>query len=242
MTRRKRQRLVNHLKDVEEKWQRILLQIRVFRPPNYSGTLALALLFSLIGGLLYLKRNSLEFLYNKTSWWIAALVSVILLKKVTILIFFASDFRKLPKQLFLLPANSYVSGKYKYEIFEDIGCSNIRYVFQSVIFAMTSGQMWNHIRGPPFMHKNPQTGQMVSYHFNAWQYFSAFVIMRSLQGIILIMSSGQMWNHIRGAPFLHKNPHTGQVVSAIFFFWWRSSCVIIVSIERGALLGCLHIC
>ena len=39
--------------------------------------------------------------------------------------------------------------------------------FQSVIFAMTSGQMWNHIRGPPFMHKNPQTGQMVSHHFNA---------------------------------------------------------------------------
>ena len=27
---------------------------------------------------------------------------------------------------------------------------------------MTSGQMWNHIRGPPFMHKNPQTGQAVS--------------------------------------------------------------------------------
>lgn len=27
---------------------------------------------------------------------------------------------------------------------------------------MTSGQMWNHIRGPPVMHKNPQTGQIVS--------------------------------------------------------------------------------
>ena len=27
---------------------------------------------------------------------------------------------------------------------------------------MTSGQMWNHIRGPPFMHKNPQNGQVVS--------------------------------------------------------------------------------
>lgn len=51
-----------------------LFQIRVFRPPNYSGTLLLALLFSLIGGLLYLKRNNLEFLYNKTSWGIAALV------------------------------------------------------------------------------------------------------------------------------------------------------------------------
>ena len=28
---------------------------------------------------------------------------------------------------------------------------------------MTSGQMWNHIRGPPFMHKNPQTGQVVRW-------------------------------------------------------------------------------
>lgn len=33
---------------------------------------------------------------------------------------------------------------------------------QSIIFAMTSGQMWNHIRGPPFMHKNSNTGQVVS--------------------------------------------------------------------------------
>jgi len=31
-----------------------------------------------------------------------------------------------------------------------------------VVFAMTSGQMWNHIRGPPYAHKNPQNGQVVS--------------------------------------------------------------------------------
>ncbi|ESO98127.1 hypothetical protein LOTGIDRAFT_239089 [Lottia gigantea] len=91
------------------KWvqERTDIQIRVFRPPNYSGTLALALLFSLIGGLLYLKRNNLEFLYNKTCWGIGAL---------------------------------------------------------AVIFAMTSGQMWNHIRGPPLMHRNPQSGQMHYIH------------------------------------------------------------------------------
>lgn len=28
---------------------------------------------------------------------------------------------------------------------------------------MTSGQMWNHIRGPPYAHKNPSTGQIVSW-------------------------------------------------------------------------------
>lgn len=38
-------------------------------------------------------------------------------------------------------------------------------VFQCVVFAMTSGQMWNHIRGPPYAHKNPQNGQVVSIVF-----------------------------------------------------------------------------
>lgn len=35
-------------------------------------------------------------------------------------------------------------------------------VFQCIVFAMTSGQMWNHIRGPPYAHKNPHNGQVVS--------------------------------------------------------------------------------
>ncbi|XP_016299965.1 tumor suppressor candidate 3 isoform X3 [Sinocyclocheilus anshuiensis] len=58
------------------KWiaDRTDVQIRVFRPPNYSGTIALALLVSLVGGLLYLRRNNLEFIYNKTGWAMAALV------------------------------------------------------------------------------------------------------------------------------------------------------------------------
>jgi oligosaccharyltransferase complex subunit gamma len=30
------------------------------------------------------------------------------------------------------------------------------------IFVMISGQMWNNIRGPPFAHKNPQTGGMLT--------------------------------------------------------------------------------
>ena len=33
--------------------------------------------------------------------------------------------------------------------------------FQVWIMVMISGQMWNHIRGPPFAHRNPQTGEMV---------------------------------------------------------------------------------
>lgn len=40
------------------------------------------------------------------------------------------------------------------------------FILQSIIFAMISGQMWNHIRGPPFLHSNPQTGQTVSKLFS----------------------------------------------------------------------------
>jgi len=96
--------------------ERTDIHIRVFRPPNYSGTLALALLMSLIGGLLYLRRNNLEFLYNKTSWGIISL---------------------------------------------------------SIIFVMISGQMWNHIRSPPFMHRNPQNGQV---HYIAGHSQGQFII------------------------------------------------------------------
>nr|KAG5711641.1 hypothetical protein BaRGS_016823 [Batillaria attramentaria] len=105
----------------------VFQSIRVFRPPNYSGTLALALLFSLIGGLLYLKRNNLEFLYNKNCWGAFAL---------------------------------------------------------AVIFAMTSGQMWNHIRGPPLMHRNPSTGQMHYIHGSSQGQF----IMETYIVMLLLMA------------------------------------------------------
>nr|CAI5870344.1 unnamed protein product [Callosobruchus analis] len=90
------------------KWiaERTDIQIRVFRPPNYSGTFALVVLFGIVAAFLYLRRNNLEFLYNKTMWGMGAL-------------FFC--------------------------------------------LAMTSGQMWNHIRGPPFLHKS-NTGQIAYIH------------------------------------------------------------------------------
>lgn len=73
----------------------------MFRPPNYSGTVALVVLFALVAGFLYLRRNNLDFLYNKNMWGVGAL-------------FFC--------------------------------------------FTMVSGQMWNHIRGPPFVHKSHSGG------------------------------------------------------------------------------------
>lgn len=51
-----------------------LSQIRVIRPPNYAGPLLLGFLLSVIGGLAYLRRHNLEFLFNKNVWAFSALV------------------------------------------------------------------------------------------------------------------------------------------------------------------------
>lgn len=52
------------------KWiqDRTDINVKIFRPPNYSGLLLIILLVFMIGGLLYVKRNNLEFLYNRTTW------------------------------------------------------------------------------------------------------------------------------------------------------------------------------
>lgn len=86
--------------------ERAEIQIRIFRPPNYSGLLALIVLLAMVVGLLYLRKNNLDFLYNSTTW---ALISL------------------------------------------------------AFVFVMTSGQMWNHIRGPPFMQKT-QGGNIAYIH------------------------------------------------------------------------------
>lgn len=109
--------------------ERTDVQIRVLRPPNYSGTLSLVLLVMFIGGFLYIRRNNLEFLYNKTIWGAWAL-------------FFC--------------------------------------------FAMTSGQMWNHIRGPPFMHRN-QEGQTAYIHGSSQGQFvvETYIIMALNAAVVI---------------------------------------------------------
>ncbi|XP_043467058.1 tumor suppressor candidate 3 [Leptopilina heterotoma] len=86
--------------DAMVKWisERTDIQIQVFRPPNYSGTVVVTILSLFIGGFLYLRRNNLDFIYNKTLWGLGAM-------------FFT--------------------------------------------LTMISGQMWNHIRSPPFVHRSP---------------------------------------------------------------------------------------
>ena len=48
------------------KWamDRTGIPIRIFRPPNYSGTIAMSLLFIIVAGVLFMKRNNLDFIYN----------------------------------------------------------------------------------------------------------------------------------------------------------------------------------
>lgn len=87
-----------YMAEALSKWiqERTDVQVRIFRPPNYSGTIAILMLGTLVGGFLYMRRNNLEFLFNKRMWGVLAL---------------------------------------------------------TFCFAMISGQMWNHIRGPPLMHR-----------------------------------------------------------------------------------------
>ncbi|XP_015517287.1 tumor suppressor candidate 3 [Neodiprion pinetum] len=113
------------------KWisERTDIQIRVFRPPNYSGTVAVVMLLVLIGGFLYLRRNNLDFIYNKTIWGLNAL-------------FFT--------------------------------------------FAMVSGQMWNHIRGPPFIHKS-QNGAVAYIHGSSQgQFILETYIVMVLNGAVVL--------------------------------------------------------
>ena len=72
------------------KWigERTEMNIRVFRPPNYTGTVALLMLFAMVGGLLYLRRNNLEFLYNKTAWSLLALFFVFAMTSGQVSVFF----------------------------------------------------------------------------------------------------------------------------------------------------------
>ncbi|KAL1506063.1 hypothetical protein ABEB36_005494 [Hypothenemus hampei] len=131
--------------------ERTDIQIRVLRPPNYSAALSIMLLVLFVGAFLYIRRNNLEFLYNKTMWGVWALL---------------------------------------------------------FCFAMTSGQMWNHIRGPPFMHRN-QHGQTAYIHGSSQGQFvvETYIIMALnaavVIGIIFMAEAAKgKGNETKGRKFL----------------------------------------
>ena len=127
------------------KWinDRADISIKIFRPPNYSGLLLVVLLVLMIASLLYLKRDNLEFLYNKTTW---SLIT--------------------------------------------IGC----------ILVFISGQMWNQIRGPPLVHRNPQTGQVGffagghGYQFIAETYIVFAIYGSIVAGMIMLNEAPKFVN------------------------------------------------
>lgn len=114
------------------KWvaERTGVTIRVVRKPNYGGVVAFSLLLLLVGGFLYIRRNSLEFLNNRSMYaWIVV----------------------------------------------------------ALILFMTSGQMWNHIRGPPFMQRHPQSKQWMYIHGSSQgQYVAETYIVMSLNLAVAI--------------------------------------------------------
>ncbi|KAJ9591652.1 hypothetical protein L9F63_001797 [Diploptera punctata] len=146
------------------KWiaERTDVQIRVFRPPNYSGTVALVMLFAVVAGFLYLRRNNLDFLYNKNCWGIGA-------------VFFC--------------------------------------------FAMVSGQMWNHIRGPPFVHKASSGGVAYIHGSSQGQFVLETYIVMILNaavvlGMILMTEAASHKGDVRKRRILSI---VGLVLVATFF-------------------------
>ncbi|KAH8269753.1 hypothetical protein KR018_012073 [Drosophila ironensis] len=141
--------------------ERTDITIRIFRPPNYSGTVAMITLVALVGSFLYIRRNNLEFLYKKSLWGALAVL---------------------------------------------------------FCFAMISGQMWNHIRGPPLVHKSQNGG--VAYIHGSSQgqlvvetYIVMFLNAMIVLGIILLIESGTPKAHNRN----RLMAMTGLTLLTVFF-------------------------
>ncbi|KYN07337.1 Tumor suppressor candidate 3 [Cyphomyrmex costatus] len=146
------------------KWigERTDIQIRIFRPPNYSGTVGFALLVVIVAVGLYLRRNNLDFIYNKNLWGFCAL-------------FFVTN--------------------------------------------MTSGQMWNHIRGPPLVHKSPN-GNVAYIHGSSQGQFIVETYMVMIMngavvlGMILMTEAAARKGDVKKRKILAV---IGAVLVALFF-------------------------
>ncbi|CAG0891504.1 unnamed protein product [Cyprideis torosa] len=153
--------------EVIAKWihERTDINIRVFRPPNYSGTIAVLALAIFAGAVVYLRRNSLDFLKNKTMWAIFCLCFV---------------------------------------------------------FAMISGQMWNHIRGPPFLHKS-QNGVGYIHGSSQGQFiFETYLVIIMYGcislGIILLVEAGDGLEAVEGGVGKRKIMAIVGISLVAFFF------------------------
>lgn len=162
--------------EVIGKWiqERTDIQIRIFRPPNYSATVAILMLTAFVGGFLYLRRNNLDFLYNKQMWGFLAVI---------------------------------------------------------FCFAMVSGQMWNHIRSPPFVHKGQNGG--IAYIHGSSQgqlvietYIVMFLNAMIVAGMILLTESG--WQ---------SDPRKGKIAAVVGLVLVAVFFSLILSIFRSKAQG-----
>ncbi|KAH8872395.1 Magnesium transporter protein isoform 2 [Schistosoma japonicum] len=113
------------------------IQIRIFRPPSYTGTILLALFMSLGAAVLYFRRISLDCLYNRSLWSAISL---------------------------------------------------------GVILCAISGQVYNHIRGPPLFHAPPPNGEIKAFIYDGSDYqfvaetFIVMILYIGCSGGILLMT------------------------------------------------------
>jgi len=119
------------LAEVLAKWiaERSDVYIRIYRGPNYVGTMVLITCFGAAAILIYLRRNNLEFLFNPNTW-----------------------------------------------------CS---FAILFVLF-MISGQMWNHIRGPPFVYYTQSGGVAYVHDSSQGQFVSETYFVMMMYGLVIL--------------------------------------------------------
>uniref|UniRef100_A0A0N5BSF7 Magnesium transporter protein 1 n=1 Tax=Strongyloides papillosus TaxID=174720 RepID=A0A0N5BSF7_STREA len=110
--------------------ERTEVSINVVRPPSYGAPIMILLFLLMIVSILYIRRDNLDFLYNRSAWGAFCLF---------------------------------------------------------LVFAFMSGQMWNHIRGPPFAINNPKTGAATFIHSSTqYQLISETYIIGGLYALVTI--------------------------------------------------------
>ncbi|CAF1438515.1 unnamed protein product [Adineta ricciae] len=108
------------------KWvqDRTEIRIEIYRPPDYSGILISGFALAMIAALLYLKRDSLTFLYNNLIWGVFVILAIL----------------------------TFVSGQMWNNIHGSTFANHDQKTGHTgVVCYFISGQTWNHINGPPFM-------------------------------------------------------------------------------------------
>lgn len=118
--------------DVIARWisEKTGMSIKIIRPPNLSVPIMIGVLGLTVAAILYMTRNSLTMLFNRTVWAIAAV---------------------------------------------------------SIVLLMTSGQMWNHIRGAPLMQRGRNQNNYIHTSSSGQFVIETYLVMVVNAGIAIGM-------------------------------------------------------